>query len=65
MAWLGEDLTAPGAAQQRGRTDDIEEALYAHRRSLLREIAMAIFDTTMLYFEGRSAAAPGRRGHSS
>ena len=64
MAWLGEDITAPGAAQQRSRTDEIEEALYAHRRSLFGELAVAFFDTTSLYFEGRGGATLGRRGYS-
>jgi hypothetical protein len=64
MAWLGEDITAPGEAQQRSRTDDIEEALYAHRRSLFGELAVAFFDTTTLYFEGRGGATLGRRGYS-
>ena len=64
MAWLGEDITAAGAAQQRSRTDEIEEALYAHRRSLFGELAVAFFDTTTLYFEGRGGATLGQRGYS-
>jgi hypothetical protein len=64
MAWLGEDITAPGEGQRRSRTDEIEEALYAHRRSLFGEIAVAFFDTTSLYFEGRGGATLGQRGHS-
>jgi hypothetical protein len=64
MAWLGEDVTTPGAVQQRSRTDEIEEALYAHRRSLFGELAVAFFDTTTLHFEGRGGATLGRRGHS-
>ena len=64
MAWLGEDITAPGEGQRRSRTDEIEEALYAHRRSLFSEIAVAFFDTTSLYFEGRGGATLGQRGHS-
>jgi transposase len=64
MAWLGEDITAAGEAQQRSRTDEIEEALYAHRRSLFGELAVAFFDTTSLYFEGRGGATLGQRGYS-
>jgi hypothetical protein len=64
MAWLGEDITAKTDGQRRSRTDAIEEALYAHRRSLFGEIAVAFFDTTSLYFEGRGGATLGQRGHS-
>jgi hypothetical protein len=64
MAWLGEDITAPGDSQRRSCTDEIEEALYAHRRSLFGELAVAFFDTTSLYFEGRGGAKLGQRGHS-
>jgi len=39
MAWLGEDVTGAGVTQHRSRTDEIEEALYAHRRSLFGEHA--------------------------
>jgi hypothetical protein len=61
---MHEAITAPGAAQQRSRTDDIEEALYAHRRSLFGELAVAFFDITTLSSEGRGGATLGRRGHS-
>jgi hypothetical protein len=64
MAWLGENITTAGTAQQRSRTDEVEEALYAHRRSLFGELAVAFFDTTSLYFEGRGGATLGRRGYS-
>lgn len=64
MAWLGEDITATTDSQRRSRTDAIEEALYAHRRSLFGEIGVAFFDTTSLYFEGRGGATLGQRGHS-
>jgi hypothetical protein len=46
MAWPGEDITAAGDSQRRSRTDEIEEALYAHRRSLFGELAVAFFDPT-------------------
>ena len=64
MTWLGEEITAKTDSQPRRRTDAIEEALYAHRRSLFGEIAVAFFDTTSLYFEGRGGATLGQRGHS-
>ena len=64
MAWLGEDITAKIDSRRRSRTDAIEEALYAHRRALFGEIAVAFFDTTSLYFEGRGGATLGQRGHS-
>ena len=64
MAWLGEDITTKTDNQQRSRTDAIEEALYAHRRSLFGELAVAFFDTTSLYFEGRGGTTLGQRGHS-
>jgi Transposase DDE domain len=64
MAWLGEDITTKADRQRRNRSDAIEEALYAHRRSLFGEIAVAFFDTTSLYFEGRGGATLGQRGHS-
>jgi len=50
MSWLGEEITAKTDSQPRRRTDAIEEALYAHRRSLFGEIAVAFFDTTSLVF---------------
>jgi hypothetical protein len=53
MAWLGASITTMTDSQPRSRTDAIEEALYAHRRSLFGELAVAFFDTTSLYFEGR------------
>lgn len=64
MAWLGEDVTAAGETERRSRTDEIEEALYPHRRSLLGELAVAFFDTTSVYFEGRGGATLGQRGYS-
>lgn len=59
MAWLGEE-TAGG----RPLTEAIEEALYRHRQPLLGELAVAFFDTTSLYFEGRGGATLGQRGFS-
>ena len=63
MAWLGEPITTDDA-QERYQAEVIEEALYAHRRSLFGEAVVAFFDTTSLYFEGRGGAALGQRGHS-
>jgi len=66
MAWLGEKM-APGTpddTQERYQAEVIEEALYAHRRSLFGEAVVAFFDTTSLYFEGRGGATLGQRGHS-
>ncbi|MCU4160827.1 IS1634 family transposase [Acidiphilium sp. AL] len=63
MAWLGEPITTDDA-QERYQAEVIEEALYAHRRSLFGEVAVAFFDTTSLYFEGRGGAILGQRGHS-
>ena len=45
-------------------TDAIEEALHRHRQPLLRELSVAFFDTTSLYFEGRGGATLGQRGFS-
>jgi hypothetical protein len=59
MAWLGAE-TADG----RPMTDAIEEALHRHRQPLLRELSVAFFDTTSLYFEGRGGATLGQRGFS-
>jgi len=59
MAWLGEDIAGKNDSHRRSRTDEIEEALYAHRRSLFGELAVAFFDTTSLYFEGRGGAILG------
>jgi hypothetical protein len=59
MAWLGETDSAG-----RAMTEGIEEALDRHRQPLLGEVAVAFFDTTTLWFEGRGGAMLGRRGHS-
>ena len=59
MAWLGETDSAG-----RAMTEVIEEALDRHRQPLLGEVAVAFFDTTTLWFEGRGGAMLGRRGHS-
>ena len=63
MAWLGEPITTDDA-QERYQAEVIEEALYAHRRSLFGEAVVAFFDTTSLYFECCGGAALCQRGHS-
>jgi hypothetical protein len=64
MAWLGEAIAGDDSGQARHCTDAIEEALYQHRKSLFGALAVAFFDTTSLYFEGRGGATLGQRGHS-
>ena len=59
MAWLGDEAT-----DGRPMTDTIEEALYRHRQPLFRELSVAFFDTTSLYFEGQGGATLGQRGFS-
>ncbi len=69
MAWLGEELEAD---QQSGATpfsprctkDQIEEALFARRRTLFTGLSLAFFDTTSLYFEGEGGESLGKRGHN-
>lgn len=66
MAWLGEPLTDQSDAGLGPRTtkDLIEEALFAHRRSLFDDLGIVLFDTTSLHFEGRGGASLGQYGHS-
>ncbi len=67
MAWLGEELPAD---QQAGQTpfaprcikDQIEEALFAHRRDLFTDLQLVFFDTTSIYFEGDGGDELGQRG---
>lgn len=69
MAWLGDELPED---QQAGRTpfsprcvkDLIEERLFEKRRTLFSEVAVVLFDTTSLYFEGAGGATLGKRGFS-
>jgi hypothetical protein len=69
MAWLGEELPA---SEQLGRTpfaprcvkDKIEEDIFAQRQDLFTEVAVVLFDTTSLYFEGEGGQTIGERGHS-
>jgi len=43
----------------RGGADELEEALYQHRKSLFGALSVAFFDTTSLYFEGSGGATLG------
>lgn len=69
MAWLGEPLAHD---QQHGSTafsprctkDLIEEALFERRRDLFSSMALVLFDTTSLYFEGNGGQSLGARGNS-
>ena len=69
MAWLGEELeeseqentTTPAA---RCTKDQVEEALFQHRRDIFTELDLVFFDTTAIYFEGKGGETLGRRGHS-
>jgi transposase len=69
MAWLGEELPED---QQMGKTpfaprcikDQIEEALFAHRRDLFTDLQLVFFDTTSIYFEGDGGDELGQRGFS-
>jgi transposase len=69
MAWLGEELPADEQAGQspfapRCVKDKIEEDLFARRRDLFTEVAVVLFDTTSLYFEGEGGQTIGARGHN-
>jgi transposase len=69
MAWLGEELPAE---QQKDKTpfaprcikDQIEEALFAHRRDLFTDLQLVFFDTTSISFEGDGGDELGQRGFS-
>lgn len=69
MAWLGEKLSA---SEQAGHTpfaprctkDRIEEEIFAARRTLFTDVAVVLFDTTSIYFEGEGGQTIGARGHS-
>lgn len=69
MAWLGEELPQE---QQKDKTpfaprcvkDQIEEALFTHRRDLFSGLQLVFFDTTSTYFEGNGGETLGQRGYS-
>lgn len=52
MRWLGD------------QRENIEEGLFAHRRTLFSSLTLAFFDTTSLYFEGKGGTTIGKRGFS-
>lgn len=52
MRWLGD------------AKDQVEEALFHHRRDLFTEFSLAFFDTTSIYFEGAGGESLGQYGHS-
>lgn len=66
MGWLGEELADQDGAGIGPRTtkDLIEEAVFAHRRSLFSDFGLVLYDTTSLYFEGRGGDSLGQYGHS-
>lgn len=66
VAWLGEELAdQSGATRAPRRTKDVvEEALFAHRRSLFSDLSVVLFDTTSLHFYGPGGQTLGRRGKS-
>ena len=69
MAWLGEELPHD---QQAGKTpfaprctkDQIEEAIFDHRRDLFTNLQLVFFDTTSISFEGEGGQDIGQRGFS-
>jgi len=66
MAWLGEPV-AQGAAlgeTPRCTKDELEEALFARRRTLFTSVELVFFDTTSLSVEGQGGETLGRHGHS-
>jgi hypothetical protein len=69
MAWLGTPLPQSQQVESTGLSprcvkDDIEEQLYALRRTLFSGLSLVFLDTTSLYFEGEGGSSLGRRGKS-
>jgi transposase len=74
MRWLGEtiDGTLPTSDTTTNATtrgvrrckDEIEEQLFAQRRTLFSDMTLVFFDTTSLYFEGEGGETLGEYGHS-
>jgi len=69
MAWLGEPL--PDDEQRhatpfapRCTKDLIEEALFDRRRDMFSDLAVVLFDTTSIYFEGEGGETIGQFGYS-
>jgi transposase len=67
MAFLGQEIESRGQktlGTARCLKDLIEEELFERRRDLFTEVDLVFFDTTSLYFEGRSGESIGKRGHN-
>jgi hypothetical protein len=67
MGWLGEiSFTAADHWSHTPRRikDDIEEELFALRRTLFSDLTMVFMDTTSLYFEGEGGVQVGAFGNS-
>jgi hypothetical protein len=67
MAWLGS--ISFGAMEHWAHTprrikDDIEEELFALRRTLFTDLSIVFMDTTSLYFEGEGGVQLGQYGNS-
>ena len=67
MGWLG--AISFGAMEHWSHTprrikDDIEEELFALRRTLFSDLSIVFMDTTSLYFEGEGGVHVGRYGNS-
>src|SRR5271165_4118913 len=67
MAWLGQVLPKGQQEDQppfapRCVKDQIEEALFAHRRDRFTELQLVFLDTTSIYFEGDGGESLGQRG---
>ena len=56
--WLGEFLSDQAdATHVPRRVKDVEERLFAHRRTLFSDLLVVLFDTTSLYFYGAAFSA--------
>jgi hypothetical protein len=71
MAFLGlpgphqnEQNTTPKGLTPRCLKDDIEESIYALRRTLLSNLSLVFLDTTAIYFEGDAITPLRQRGYS-
>ena len=67
MAWLGGiSFSAPDHWKHTPRRikDDIEEALFALRRTLFSDLSIVFMDTTSIYFEGEGGVHLGKHGNS-
>lgn len=67
MGWLGEisfSATEHWSHTPRRIKDDIEEALFALRRTLFTDLSIVFMDTTSIYFEGDGGVNMGQYGNS-